>query len=112
MSMAVRERRTEIAVLKTLGFGSGLVMALILAEALLLGALGGGLGLFLGQAMIKSLPNVPYIGDVVRQFPNLGLSPRVAGLGFGIALFLGLAAGFVPALNAYRSKITEMLRTV
>ncbi len=33
MSMAVRERRTEIAVLKTLGFSSGLVMALILVEA-------------------------------------------------------------------------------
>ena len=33
MSMAVRERRTEIAVLKTLGFGSGLVMGLILGEA-------------------------------------------------------------------------------
>jgi putative ABC transport system permease protein len=112
MSMAVRERRTEIAVLKTLGFGGGLVMALILAEALLLGVLGGGLGLVLGQAMIKSLPNVPYIGDVVRQFPNLGLSPKVAVLGFGIALFLGLAAGIVPALNAYRSKITDMLRTV
>jgi hypothetical protein len=29
-----------------------------------------------------------------------------------VALFLGLAAGFVPAYNAYRAKITEMLRTV
>ena len=45
MSMAVRERRTEIAVLKTLGFSGGLVMALILAESLLLGVLGGALGL-------------------------------------------------------------------
>ncbi len=50
MSMAVRERRTEIAVLKTLGFGSGLVMALILAEAVLLGILGGGVGLGLSRA--------------------------------------------------------------
>jgi len=112
MSMAVRERRTEIAVLKTLGFGSGLVMALILAEALLLGVLGGGLGLLLGQAMIRALPSIPGIGDVVRQFPNLGLSPRVASLGFGIALVLGFGAGFVPALNAYRARITNMLRTV
>jgi putative ABC transport system permease protein len=112
MSMAVRERRTEIAVLKTLGFGSGLVMSLILAEALLLGVLGGGVGVVLGQAMIKALIAAPYIGDVLRQFPNVGLSPRVAGLGFGISLLLGLAAGFVPALNAYRSKITDSLRTV
>ena len=41
MSMAVRERRTEIAVLKTLGFSSGRVMGLVVAEALLLGVLGG-----------------------------------------------------------------------
>jgi len=38
MSIAVRERQQEIAVLKTLGFSSGLVMTLILTEALLIGA--------------------------------------------------------------------------
>ena len=112
MSMAVRERRTEIAVLKTLGFGSRLVMSLILAEAVLLGILGGGVGIALSTVMIKALPSIPMIGDAVRQFPNLGLSPWVASLGFGISLFLGFAAGIVPALNAYRSRITDMLRTV
>lgn len=112
MSMAVRERRTEIAVLKTLGFPSGLVMALILGEALTLGVLGGGLGLLLGAGMIKVLPSLPMVGDAVRQFPNLGLSSTVAALGFSIAVLLGLMAGLVPALQAYRSRITEMLRTV
>ncbi len=112
MSMAVRERRTEIAVLKTLGFGSRLVMALVLAESLVLGLLGGAVGLGLGALMIKALPRLPFIGDAVRQFPNLGLSPQVAALGFAIALFIGLAAGLVPALSAYRARITEALRTV
>ena len=37
MSVAVRQRRKEVAVLETLGFDSSLVMTLILAEALLLG---------------------------------------------------------------------------
>src|SRR3989454_1412313 len=59
MSMAVRERRTEIAVLKTLGFSSGTVMALIMSEAVLIAALGGGLGLGLGALVIHVLPNVP-----------------------------------------------------
>jgi hypothetical protein len=36
----------------------------------------------------------------------------VGGLGFGIALLLGLGAGLPPALGAYRARITEMLRTV
>ena len=110
MSMAVRERRTEIAVLKTLGFSSGRVMSLILAEAVLIGALGGTLGILMGRAMIKALPRIPLIGDAVNGFPNLGLSPQVGGLGMAVALFLGLAAGFVPSLLAYRAKVTELLR--
>ncbi len=112
MSMAVRERRTEIAILKTLGFSSRLVMGLILTESLLIGALGGGLGLLLSRGMIQALPKIPLIGDAVRQFPNLGLLPDVAATGLGISLLLGLMAGLVPALLAYRARITDMLRQV
>lgn len=112
MSMAVRERRTEIAVLKTLGFPSGLVMGLLLGESLLLGALGGTVGILLGRAMIKALPNVPFIGTAVQGFPNLGMSLPVGSLGMGVALFLGLAAGFIPAFLAYRARVTELLRQV
>src|ERR1700751_3258802 len=49
MSMAVRERHTEIGVLKTLGFSGWLVLWLVLAEAILLGASGAALGLLLGR---------------------------------------------------------------
>jgi len=112
MSIAVRERQQEIAVLKTLGFSSGLVMTLILSEALLLGLMGGLLGILIARGIIALLVNVPFLGDVLRAFPNLGLSPGIAALGVGIALGLGVLAGFVPALMAYRSRITEALRQV
>ena len=112
MSMAVRERRTEIAVLKTLGFPSSLVMGLILAESAFLGILGGGVGVLLGREMIRALPDLPFIGDAVRGFPNLGLSPAIALLGLGTSVALGLTAGLVPALLAYRARITDMLRQV
>jgi putative ABC transport system permease protein len=112
MSMAVRERRNEIGVLKTLGFGSRLVMGLVLVESLVLGILGGAIGLVLGSFMIRILPSLPQIGAAVAQFPNLRLMPSVAILGFAIAIFIGLASGFVPALIAFRSKITDSLRTV
>ena len=112
MSMAVRERRTEIAVLKTLGFTSGKVMGLILAESLFIGALGGAIGLGLSAWIIGALPNVPNIGTFIRGFPNFGFHWSVGGLGLGIALVLGLGAGLAPAVGAYRSKITDMLRQV
>jgi putative ABC transport system permease protein len=112
MSIAVRERQQEIGVLKTLGFPSGLVMALILIEALLLGLMGGALGLIFAGGAIHALPNVPFIGDVVRQFPGLGLSPKIVSYGLGAALLLGLLAGLAPAVLAYRARITEVLRQV
>jgi putative ABC transport system permease protein len=112
MSLAVRERRTEIAVLKTLGFKAHQVMTLVLGEALIIGALGGAVGLFLARGMIHALPSLPFIGDAVRAFPNLGLSLGVGGIGFGMALALGGLAGLLPAAGAYRARITDMLRQV
>lgn len=114
MSMAVRERRTEIAVLKTLGFSSGRVMGLIVAEALALGVLGGLVGTGGSQLIMYLLTHTPGVADMLLTIglSSLTLKPGIALLGFLVALFLGFAAGFVPAYGAYRSKITDMLRTV
>jgi putative ABC transport system permease protein len=87
-------------------------MGLILSEALLLGLMGGLLGILIARGIITGLTYVPFLGDVLRGFPNLGLSPEIAALGVGIALLLGLLAGFIPALLAYRARITDALRQV
>lgn len=110
MSMAVRERKTEIAVLKTLGFPSGLVMALILAEAAVLGILGGGLGIALAYGIIDLIPKIPGLDLMFAGLPGISLSPTVAVLGLSIAVFMGLAAGFTPSFLAYRARVTDSLR--
>ncbi|MCU0223655.1 MAG: ABC transporter permease [Acidobacteria bacterium] len=110
MSMAVRERRKEIATLKTLGFSGKTVMGLVLGEAVLLGLLGGGLGLLLGDRFIHVLPKIPMVGDIFRGVADRGLSPELGALAFGLAVALGAAAGFLPALLAYRERITSALR--
>jgi putative ABC transport system permease protein len=114
MSMAIRERRTEIGVLKALGFSSAQVMGLVVAEAVLLGVFGGVLGIGASQALMWTLTHAHAVKDMLAGIglTELHLRPLVAGLGFAVALGLGFAAGFVPALNAYRSRITDMLRTV
>jgi len=114
MSMAVRERRTEIGVLKTLGFSSAHVMGFVVGEALFLGILGGALGVFGSQALLYSLSHAPGVTDMLAGIGlgGLELKPAVAALGFFIAVALGLVAGLVPALSAYRAKITDTLRTV
>ncbi len=112
MSMAVRERRTEIAVLKTLGFSGGLVLALVLVEATVLGALGGGLGVLMAQAVVRNLAKLPFMGFVLGGFPPLTVSVPVGTSTFAVAATLGLLSGLVPAVGAYRARITDMLRQV
>jgi putative ABC transport system permease protein len=114
MSIAVRERRKEIGVLKTLGFTSSQVMGLIVAESLLIGVIGGAVGIGSSQGLMWLLTHTPGISDALGGLglSELTLRPLVALFGFGVAVFLGLAAGFLPALNAYRARITDMLRTV
>jgi putative ABC transport system permease protein len=99
-------------VLKTLGFSSGQVMGLIVAEAMTLGVLGGALGIGGSKALVWLLTTTPGIKDMLAGLglSELDIQPAVAAMGFGVALFLGFAAGFVPAWNAYRARITAMLR--
>jgi len=114
MSIAVRERRKEIGVLKTLGFTSRQVMGLVVAESLLIGAIGGLLGIAGSRGIMWLLTNTPGIKDALAGIglSEITLQPLVALLGLGVAVFLGFAAGFGPALGAYRARITDMLRTV
>ncbi len=112
MSMAVRERHTEIGVLKTLGFSARLVLWLVLAEGTLLGVCGAAIGLLLGRFLIDVLPNVPVIGELVRIFPKMNVPPTIAAAGIIIGMSLGLVAGLFPSVFAYRARITELLRRV
>ncbi len=114
MSIAVRERRKEIGVLKTLGFTSRQVMGLVVSESVLIGLIGGAVGVLGSQGIMWLLTHAPGVKSLLATIglTQLNLRPLVAGLGFANALFLGFAAGFVPALNAYRARITDVLRTV
>ena len=110
MSMAVRERHSEIAVLKTLGFSGRLVLCLLLAEGSLLGLCGALIGLLPGRFLIDALPSVPIIGDLVRGFPKMAVPPIIAAAGIVIGMSLGLVASLFPSVFAYRAKITDLLR--
>jgi ABC-type antimicrobial peptide transport system permease subunit len=89
-------------------------MGLVVAESVLIGVLGGALGIGGSQALMWLVTHTPGMGDALAGIglSELSLRPLVAGLGFANAVFLGLLAGFWPALGAYRARITDMLRTV
>lgn len=104
MSQSVRERTSEIGVLKATGFTNRHVMLLILAESLLIALLGGGAGIAITWAI--SLMESP----VPELFPVLNFPVRDIVLGVVLAAALGLVAGALPAWQAMRLRIAEALR--
>jgi putative ABC transport system permease protein len=104
MAMSVRERTGELAVLKTLGFSDGFVLAIVLAESALVAALGGALGILL--AKIFTLGGDP-TGGMLASFY---LPPEGIAAGAAISLVVGVIAGFLPALTAMRMQIVTAFR--
>ncbi len=107
MAQAVRERTSELAVLKTLGFSGKKVMALVLGESILLAVLGGGLGLLIGALAVHFGGDPTGGGLPIFFIPN-----RQFVLALVLMLALGLATGALPALAAMRLKIVDALRRV
>ena len=105
MAIAVRERTGELAVLKTVGFGDGRVLRLVLGESLFLALFGGILGIVGAAAAAPHLSRFMYGANIRLPAPQMAL-------GIVLALLAGALAGALPALGAMRLKVVEALRRV
>ena len=104
MAQAVRERTSELAVLKTIGFSSRSVLSMVLAESVLLLLLGGVLGLGLATLLA---PGVSKGSGGMVNLPSVGASSWALGL--GLMLLIGLLVGLLPAWRAMRLNIVDAL---
>ena len=95
MLVAISERTAEIGLLKALGASRGQILLLILAEALLLSALGGVCGLAFGELgcwlIREAFPILPAYAPL-----------WVVGSVFAVALVTGLVFSLLPARRAAR----------
>ncbi len=106
MAQSIRERTSELGVLKTLGFSHGRILSLVLLESTLIALLGGGIGLLIAWGITS-------MGDPTGGFlPAFYLPTRDLLLGIVMVLVLGLATGILPALQAGRLKIVDALRRI
>jgi putative ABC transport system permease protein len=109
MSMSVRNRTREVAVLKTLGFTRQRILSIFVGESVALALVGGALGV---------VAAIPIIWGLTRSFIAFGvpLSMKVtaptAALSLLVAVALGLVSGYLPAYNASRMNIVEGLRHI
>jgi putative ABC transport system permease protein len=105
MLMAGRERTRDLGIMKALGFANGRIAGMLLAEAIVLVALGALLGVGLAKAFETAL--LPF---VTMFAPGFAIDAEVLGLGLGLLAVLALVAGAAPAARAVRLLPVTALR--
>ena len=109
IAMSMRERTTEIAVLKAIGFSRGRVLVTVLGEACMMTTLGGALGVAIGclclQALHEFIPQIfPFPIDEMLGLWLLWL--------LAVSIGIGLASGVVPAVRAAQLSVIDGLRRI
>ena len=107
MAMSARERTSEYATLKALGFGPGFVATLIFGESLAICMLGGGLGIALTPPLAEGFK--AFAGGI---FPIFTVSGETALMQAACALTVGVLAAIVPAVRAARVRVVDGLRAI
>jgi putative ABC transport system permease protein len=109
MSMAIRERFRELAILKAIGFRRRELFALILAESFGLAATGGVLGIG-GAWLLYTHGNIAQLTQGV--FVIFEVTPRILGKAALVTAGLGIVASLAPSLAAARMSVVEGLKTL
>ena len=107
MSMAIRERSREIAILKAVGFDARQVFGLILAESFGLAMAGGVVGCFGAWLLFSSID----IYKVTRGFfIKFDVTPHIIVSGLMVAALLGLISCLAPAYASIKASVVEGLK--
>ena len=109
MMMSFRERTRELAVFKAIGFQSGRVFRMVLAESVMLAGIGSVAGVV---PVAVGLALAPIRGLRMGPVSSLDLSPAAVVVSLVIGLLVGLAAGLWPAYQALRLRTVDALRRV
>jgi len=107
MAMSVRERTTEIAVMRTLGFPSLTIFLLVAGEALLMSIVGGVVGVIAAKLLVS--PDMLQGGTFI---PAFGVNAMNLVYGLILSGVIGILAGLIPATMASRLRIVDALRRV
>jgi len=109
MAMSMRERTTEIAVLKAIGFSRLRVLVTVLGESCWMTLLGGTLGVAIGCLCLQLLHqiNSQFFPFAIHEMLGAWLLYL-----FAISAGIGVASGVVPAVRAAQLSVIDGLRRV
>jgi putative ABC transport system permease protein len=107
MAMTTRERIRDYAIMKTLGFGGGVIAALIFGESLVITLVGCGVGILL------TFPVAGIFGqELAIIFPVFNVSAQTVYLDLLAAVVVAVVAAVIPTRRAIHIRIAEGLRRI
>jgi putative ABC transport system permease protein len=110
IAITVRERRTEMAVMKVLGFRPTQIQILVLGEAIMVGSLSGLLATGGAYVLVDWIfGGVPF---PIAFFPAFMVPAEAVAWGFAIGAAAGIMGSFLPALTARSVKVSEVFARV
>ena len=104
-AMSVRERRREVAVMRSIGFTSNALLAMLLGESVILSTVGGLVGCATAYLVLK-------FGLPAFNINTIPMLPRLIVYGTGVAATMGIVCAIIPAFSTARGNIVESLRGV
>ncbi|MBU0757791.1 MAG: ABC transporter permease, partial [Nanoarchaeota archaeon] len=112
MFTSVLEKTKEIGIMKAIGARNSDILTIFLLHAALIGFIGGALGIALGYVLSGLLPSLMgSAGGPLSRFAGGGfISISSILMAMGISIFIGMAAGAVPAVQASKLKPVDALR--
>ena len=111
MYTAVASRTREIATLRALGFGSVPVVFSVLAEAILLGIVGGIIGGAVAYLAFNGFETATMNFQSFSQIAfKFAVTPKLLTTALMISLVMGVAGGLLPAIRAARLPVVTALR--
>jgi putative ABC transport system permease protein len=111
LAMATRERTTEYAVMRAIGFRPKHIVGFVLGEGFVVAATGVALGVSLATPVLKFFAEL-FQRQLGAFLGNFDLDPRVIGYAVAVALVGGMLSSAVPAWRASRLNIVDALRRV
>ncbi len=111
LSMAVNQKRREIAILRSMGYEAKDIVTLFLAQGLLLGAVGGLVGCLVGYGVCEVMARIPVANrGMGGNHMTIVFFPGIYGRGFLLAFLSAGFASFLPARAAGKLSPIEVIR--
>ncbi len=112
IAMGTRERTGEFGIMRAIGFRPRHIAIIVLAEGLIIAALGGGLGLVIAYPFVEQGLGRWLEENMGGFFPFFDIAPETSAMALGLACVLGLFAAILPARRAARLNAIDAIRRI